>query len=798
MPGPFGPLFDIASALGPHVEAVLNAQAPHDQIFRAVLSALQNAPGPNVLVGEDAHWTDEATLDLVRFLGRRIGTTRTLLIITHRDDTIDPYHPLRRVLGDLVSEPGVSRMWLPSLSRDAVQTLASDTNFDPAHLYERTGGNPFYVAEIVASGGSSIPNSIRDAVLSRAAQVSTESRSILDIAATLGTAIDLELLAEVAGVPIDDAVDECLGAGLLRTLGDGIAFRHDLTRDVFLSLLSPPRRRGIHRRILKILEQQPSSTVELAHLAHHAEESRDRDAVLRYAPAAARHSASFGAHREAAAQYARTLQFAQGLSEVELADLLEARSYECYLTGQIDNAILDRMRAVELRSGDPLKLGDSLRWLSRFCWFAGHNADARRHAQAALELLEPLPPGPELAMAYSNLSQLCMLANDSVNAMRWGERAIELATALDNQPILAHALNNVGSARSVEDHENGLAQILEGARIARDCGLHDDVSRALTNVAWMSLEHYELKDAAQYIDEGIEFTSERDLIGMETHLRSLRAQLRLARGEWDAAALDAEFAASHPGSVVPTLIVANTILGLLLARRGERGDEELDIAEHHALMTGELQRLGPLRAARAEAAWLAGNLDLAATEAEKEFANALQARERWLAGNLALWMHRGGRVIEDTSQLAEPFALEINGDGRAAANIWKACGLPIEEARALERVGDEQSLREALTIFDRLGAKPDSSRTIRSLREAGVKQIPRGPRPETRANAAQLTARELEVLRLVTTGLSNREIADRLFLSARTVGHHVSAILAKLDISNRAGARARADELDLL
>jgi DNA-binding CsgD family transcriptional regulator/tetratricopeptide (TPR) repeat protein len=798
MPGPFGPLFDIASALGPHVEAVLNAQAPHDQIFRAVLSALQNAPGPNVLVGEDAHWTDEATLDLVRFLGRRIGTTRTLVIITHRDDSLDPYHPLRRVLGDLVSEPGVSRMWLPSLSRDAVQALASDTDFDPAQLYERTGGNPFYVAEIVASGGRSIPTSIRDAVLSRAAQISTQGRSVLDIAATLGSAIDLELLAEVAGVPIDDAIDECLAAGLLRPLGDGIAFRHELTRDVFLSLLSSPRRRGIHRRILKSLEEMPAATVELAHLAHHAEESRDREAVLKYAPAAAKHSARYGAHREAAAQYARTLRFAQGLPDSELADLLEARSYECYLTGQIENAITDRIRAVELRADDPLKLGDSTRWLSRFCWFAGRNADAHRHAQAALELLEPLPPGPELAMAYSNMSQLCMLANDAVNAIHWGERAIALATELNNQPILAHALNNVGAARSVEDHDGGLRQILEGARIARDCGLHDDVSRALTNVAWMSLEHYELEDAARYIEEGIAFTSERDLIGMETHLRSLRAQLRLSRGDWDAAALDAGFAANHPGSVVPTFIVANTILGLLQVRRGERSDDALDIAEHHAMMTGELQRLGPLRCARAEAAWLANDPERAAIEAEKEFANALRVRERWMAGNLALWMHRGGRVVEDTSQLAEPFALEIDGDGRGAAAVWHERGYPIEEARALESAGDEQSLREALAIFDRLGAKPDSARVIRSLRDAGVRQIPRGPRPQTRANAALLTARELEVLRFVTTGLSNREIADRLFLSSRTVGHHVSAILAKLEISSRSAARTRAEELGLL
>jgi DNA-binding CsgD family transcriptional regulator/tetratricopeptide (TPR) repeat protein len=802
LPGPFGGLFDIASALGPDVETLLKSQAPREQIFRTVFDALRSMPVPNVLVGEDAHWTDEATLDLVRYVGRRIGGTRTLFIVTYRDDSIDAYHPLRRVLGDLVNESAVSRMWVSSFSVDAVRSLAGGTGIDPNELHARTGGNPFYVTEIVGAGDTAIPTSIRDAVLARASRISLDGRAVLDAAAAIGLVFDPELLEEVVGVPIDRATDECLAAGMLRSTGNGIAFRHALTREVLYESISPSRRRGLHRRILEILEENPMYTADDAQLAHHADEARNGTAVRRYGPAAAAHAAGFGAHREAAAQLARTLRYIQGVPNDELAELLEARSYECYLTGQLDDAIADRTRAIQLRrdEGNLVRVGDDLRWLSRFHWFTGRTAEASELAQSALELLETLQPGPELAMAYSNLSQLEMLAYHGPEAIQWGERAIELATKFDNQPILAHAYTNVGSARASigDEYEEGCRLIEQGAQIARAHGLHDDVSRSLANLSWTAIEHCDQPRADRFTQEGIEFTSDHDLIGMELYIRALRSWLRLGQGALDEAEHLANALLDRYGAVTPTLIVANMVVGQARAHRGEDPSDALEEALRLAEKTGELQRLGPVRAARAEAAWLMGDPELAAAEAEHEIAYALCSDQRWLAGKLALWMHRGGRMIDDVSGLAEPFALEITGDGAAAAVIWRERGYPIEEARALAGTGVEEHLRTALAIFDRLGARPDLARTIRALRSAGITQIPRGPRPGTRANAAGLTARELEVLQLLTLGRSNKEIADELFLSARTVGHHVSAILSKLDISSRAEAHARAEALNLL
>jgi DNA-binding CsgD family transcriptional regulator/GTPase SAR1 family protein len=800
MPGPFGPLIDIAEALGPDVVAVLNTHSTHDVIFHTVLGALRNAPVANVMIAEDAHWSDEASLNLLRFLGRRITSTQTLLVVTYREDDVDPFHPLRRVLGDLVNESAVSRMWVPPLSLESVRRLAAGSGIDPDALHQRTGGNPFYVTEIVAAGGVEVPATIRDAVLSRASRISNEGRALLDAASALGPTIEAELLEKIMDVAVDDAIEECLASGMLRASGEGVIFRHALTRDVLLSSMSPSRRRGLHRRILAALETEPLYANDLARLAHHAEESRDTNAVLRYARAAAENAALYGAHREAAAQYARALRFASAIEKDELAELLERRAYECYVSGTHEDAIAEQTRAVAIRESlnDPIKHGDSLRWLSRYNWFTGRNDESERYAHAALDVLESQPPGPELAMAYSNLSQLRMLSREADEAIRLGEKAIDLATQFENQAILVNAMTNVGTSLASRGSESGYHMVEEAARIARAHGLHDDVSRALANLACDCLDQCNLARAEEYIAEALDFTADHDLIGMELYLQMRKAQLDLERGNWTTISERASTVANNPSAVVPTRIVANTVLGQVRARLGESPWQALDEALAYATRTGELQRLGPVRIARAEALWLSGQNDLAAAEAAFAFDQALAAKLPWMAGNLAIWMFRGDRPVPSIDQIAEPFALEISGDGHAAAAIWRTRGYPLEEARALAAMGEESSLRDALAIFEQLGARPDTARAVRALRDAGVTQIPRGPRPSTRANAANLTARELDVLERITMGQSNREIADALFLSPRTVGHHVSAILAKLDITSRAAAHDRAESLGLL
>jgi DNA-binding CsgD family transcriptional regulator len=796
-PGPLGPLIHIAPALGLPADLLLEPGVTRERLYQQILAAL--AAGPAILVGEDAHWSDEASLNFIRFLGRRIGELPALLIVTYRDDELGPRHPLRLVLGDLAAAPGIRRMTLPRLSLDAVRVLATDHDVDPDALYELTAGNPFFVTEVLAAGGTELPPSVRDAVLARAARLSPEGRSVLDAAAVIGMHAEPDLLDAVIGGPTEAWVEECLAVGVLQPAGDRLAFRHGLAWRTIRAALSPARRIALNRRALAMIEQDPRLRRNLTRLAHHAEEAGDRDAVLTYAVAAARQDGALRAHREAAAQYARALRFADHLPPDERAELLECRSYECYLTGLLDDAIAERQAALELRrvSGDRLKEGDGLRWLSRLHWFAGQNAEAERAGRAALAVLDGLPPGPELARAYSNQSQLRMLSRDTADAVAWGERAIALAERLGETEILAHALNNVGTAKLNVEDEDGRVLLERSLALARRHGYEDHVSRALTNLAWPALGNYRLSQAENLLTEGIVHTTEHDLDAMGAYLLAGRALLRLRRGDWSDALEEARAVERRSTATAVTRIVALTVLGLVQARRGEPPPAALDEALALAERTGELQRLGPVRAARAEAAWLAGDAARAAAEARAALADALRQRDRWLAGELALTLHRAGERNLPEDGLAEPFALQIRGGWQSAAVLWHELGCPLEEARALV-AGDEAAVREAWATFDRLGARPDAAMASKRLRALGVRQIPRGPRPATRANPALLTPRELEILALIAEGKPNREIADRLFLSPRTVGHHVSTILGKLGVRTRADAARAAVGHDLL
>jgi DNA-binding CsgD family transcriptional regulator len=390
-----------------------------------------------------------------------------------------------------------------------------------------------------------------------------------------------------------------------------------------------------------------------------------------------------------------------------------------------------------------------------------------------------------------------MLSRDVAEAVAWGERAIALAEQVDETEVLVHALTNVGTAKLNVEDEDGRALLERSLALARRHGYEDHVSRALANLASAALAHYQLASAERYLDEGIAHTTEHDLDAMGGYLLARRALLWLRRGDWPGA-LEEACAVERRAAATPlTRIVALTVLGLVQARRGEPSSAVLDDALVLAERTGELQRLGPVRAARAEAAWLAGDHPRAAAEARAALGEALRQRDRWLAGELALTLRRAGAADLPDDGLAEPFALQLRGEWQAAAAWWQQLGCPLEAARALAN-RDEAAVRRAWDTFDRLGARSDAAMASKRLRALGARRIPRGPRPATRANPALLTPRELEILALVAEGKPNREIAARLYLSPRTVGHHVSAILGKLDVPTRADAVRAAVGLDLL
>ena len=804
-PRPLGPLADVAPALGGRLDQLLREEAPREVLFSALLERLLDARVATVLVIEDVHWADEATLDLLRFLARRLGAAATLLVVTYRDDEVGPLHPMQLVAGDLASSALVRRLRLAPLSRQAVAVLAGPHGVNPGALYETTGGNPFFVTEVLAAGDAAIPATVVDAVLARAARLTPAARKVLDAAAVVAPPVETWLLVEAAGAA-PAHVDECVAAGMLQGQAGGVGFRHELARLAVERALAPGRRADLHGRALAALLTRRGAAPDPARLAHHADGAGDGLAVLEHAPVAARRAAALGAHREAAAQYARALRFADGLATAALAELLERHSYECYLTDQLDQATASRERALgcwrALR--DRRKEGDTLRWLSRLAWFEGRNADAERAGREAVELLEGLAPGPELAMAYSNLSQLAMLAGNTDEAVAWGGRAIGLAEQLGQTEILVHALNNVGTAELLASRPTGRPTLERSLALARAHGLEEHVARAYTNLCSVALDQREYVLAARYRDEGIRYCAERDLDTWRLSMLEAQAQSDFEQGRWTAATRTVEIVLRDPRTAPVSRINALTILGRVRARRGDPGVwPPLDEALALGTGTGELQRLGPVAVARAEAAWLEG--DPAAARAVVEDALDLAEQTRsysWLAGELAFWLWRlGGPDRLPTGGLpdgvAEPFALQMAGVWAAAAARWRALGCPYEAADALADSDQEPPLRVALTELERLGARPLGAAVTRKLRELGVRGLARGPRPATRVNPANLTARETEVLALVTEGLRNADIARRLFVSPKTVDHHVSAILAKLGVRTRGEAARAATRLGI-
>jgi DNA-binding CsgD family transcriptional regulator len=788
-PRALGPLHEMALELGGELRERLET-GDRPGAFAALLRELGHAGRPTIAVFEDVHWADEATLDLLKFLGRRIQRAPALLVLTYRDDELGPTHPLRSVLGELPSRH-VQRLRLLPLSVGAVESLARGSGRSPEELHAVTGGNPFFVTEVLAGDGADVPASVRDAVLARLARLSPQARAVLELVSVVPARAERRLVDETLG-PEPAVLEECAASGELRLGERSLAFRHELARRAVLDSLGPVRLPALHARVLQALAAREPGCVPVEQLVHHAEAAHDAGAVLRFAPAAARRAAALGAHREAAAHLRVALGHAEALAAAERAVLLEAAAYELYLTEQIDAALELRLQAARLWRGlgEPESEGRNLRWTSRLLWFLGRRAEANRRADEALALLEPLQPGRELAMARSNRAQLHMLAHETQLAIEQGTRALELAETLSDVEIQAHALNNVGSALQRIEPEAGRRQLVRSLELALEHELHEHVARAYTNLSGGALASRDLPTAEQDLRAGIEYCVERDLDSWSWFLTASRARLRLLQGDWDAAARDAQTVLRGSHGVVVTRQPALTVLGLIRARRGDPGAAEaLDEARALALGSGEPQLVYPIAAARAEAAWLRGEREQIRAEAEAGYAAARALGPSFAAGELAYWMRQGGALEPAAESAAGPYASMLAGRWEEAAGGWLRLGCPYERALALSG-GDDEAQRAALGIFEDLGAAAAADALRRQMRGRGVEGVPRGPRASTRQNPAGLTRRQMEVLALVAEGLGNAAIAERLCVAPKTVDHHVSAILAKLELRSRTEAAA--------
>ena len=788
-PRPLAPLHDIARQTQGALLAAINSAANRDDIFAAALDELERAQ--TLVVFEDMHWADEATLDLLKYFGRRIHRTRAMLAITYRDDEVGPRHPLRSVIGDL---PRASRVEWRSRRFQSPRSRS---------WRERPGG-----LEGPARHHGRQP-ALRDGTIDRSRRYRADYR------------------ARCRGWPRGQAVTRVTryrGAGIRRawpgrTLADrtrsasgsrgnrGMSeHRHGAVARTarwpigtssyaaqWRTLSSQPRKQLLHARVLEVLAVR--SGISAARLAHHADGARNAEQVQRFAPIAAAQAASVGAHREAASHYKLTLRYPKDLAPEEHAHLLDQLSYELYLTSQHELAIESRRSALEIwrTLGARAKEGDALRWLSRLSWFAGRREEADHYGAEAVAALESLAPSPGLAMAYANRAQLDMEAHETDSAIAWAQRAINLVEPSANGEILSDALNTRGTARLIAGDPLGWGDLERSLQVALAGGFQGQVARAYTNLCAMAVSRRQYGQGAAYLRQGLEYCERYDLDSWWLYLTAYSARMKFEQGDWSGASDDAEAVLRHSRATPVTRIPTLRVLGHLRIRRGDP-DASGPLEEAHALAGTilELQRIGTLAAAHAEAAWLAGDSAGVIRAVQPAYELTRQRKDPRMKGELAAWLWRAGALREAPTDIAEPYALEISGDWRDAAQVWNELGCPYEHASLLALHGNEVERLEALTIFERLGAAPAAHALRKQMRAQGVRGVPRGSRPSTRNNPHGLTRREAEILALLSEGLRNAAIAKRLFLSTKTVDHHVSAILTKLGVPSRAQAIATA------
>jgi DNA-binding CsgD family transcriptional regulator/tetratricopeptide (TPR) repeat protein len=769
-PRPLGPFRDIARQVWP-------AGGPLTvvDLRERLLDWLRGEPVP--LVVEDAHWIDAASADVLRFVGRRIAATGGLVVVTFRDE-LGPDHPLRPVLGELATVDGFARIDVPALTASAVAGLVAGTAVDAAEAHRLTGGNAFLVDQLVRGGGVTV--SVRDAVAARVARLAPGARELVELASVIPFRAPVALLGAAW-----DRIDDAVTAGLLQVDGPVVAFRHELVRLAVEDGLLPGRMRALHREVLD--RMSVVEDVEPAVVAHHARGAGDARLARDCERTAGERAAALGSHREAAQHFRRALVAPADEGRAtpdELSDLWLALSRAEYLIGHDRPALDAARRAVALRpeGSDPLRRGAAVCWQGKASVL---EADCRRLVTAAIAILEPLGRTAELAAAYALMATNRMLDRDLPAAVAWAERAIALAGEVGDTESVVVALQASGTARVLSGTDTSAAELLEAVRLAGAAGLTGELGRAWANLVSATGEARLYRLSTEVADQALAHFMARDVDTFFDYARAWHARVVFEQGRWAKAAdTTDDLLAGRPITAI-TELTATTVRGRVRVRRGDADpwgplDAALRLAE-----AGSVQRVAPVAAARAEARWLAGTPDDGTDGLRRGYQLALDRSHGWAVGELGLWMWRHGLLDALPDVAAEPYRLQVGGDPVAAGRAWQEIGCPYEAADAWADADDPDVVRAALDLFDELGARPGRLRAARRLRELGVRSVPRGPRESTAADPQGLTAREREVLGWLRAGLTDAEIAARLHLSTKTVGHHVSAVLRKTGSRSR-------------
>ncbi|GAA3831867.1 AAA family ATPase [Nocardioides panacisoli] len=793
-PRPLGPLFEIATSVGGELAALARESVERNELFAASVRALDRPDRRAVvMVVEDLHWADEATLDWLSYVARRVGRTRALVIVTYRQSEAARDAVLAGVVGGVASHGSTRRMVLPPLSAEATTRLAVEGGLDPERVFSVSGGNPFYVRELLADPDREVPTSVADVVRARVARHSPAAQRLLAAAAVLSRPATAHLIASVAGVPVAD-IDECVAHGAL-VEGDGrYAFDHELTRRAVERSLPAHQALELHRTAYALLSRDGVGDADHAALAHHAQHADDPRATFDHACAAAREARRFHSTREGAAHLERALEAADriGVDDQVRADLLDELSVLYGLNDSWEDALATNTQVLRIRrrADDAAALCNSMRHRVQCLWRLCQPRAAAIAAAELLALTEATPGTSERAWA---LAYHGFVADDPLDErIAELDDAVRLATELGNAEVVAHAMQTRGFLREAQG-KDGLPEVERALRIARGSRADAQAGRAFANLYELAVIRLRLDEYEWAWAEGVRWCEEHELRTWGLCLDASRAQVLLRRGQVGEAVLLAGRLLAQPASEMNRHhLRLPYVTGRV--RRGSPGIRaELASAREQARASGDPEWLLPILTAVCELAWLTEDDIDVDDELRRAFA-ATAGSHPWQRAELAVALRRLGEDVRRPEEPPSPYAEELRGDHRAAARAWRDRGCPYEAAMALASSGEPAAIEEAVAVFQRLGTEPAAEKARRLLRASGARTA-RGPRRTTKAHPAGLTAREAEVLDHLVDGLTNAEIADRLVLSTRTVDHHVSAVLAKLGVTNRADAVRRAAEL---
>jgi DNA-binding CsgD family transcriptional regulator/tetratricopeptide (TPR) repeat protein len=767
-----------------------------DALLDALLAEMGFAQRPAVVVVEDAHWADQASLDVLRALARRVPALPALLAISYREEELAADHPLWRVVGG-VAGPAVVRLELRGLSDTAVAELAAAAGVDPAPVAAAADGNPFLVTELLAAPGAAVPTSVRHAVLARVSALPPACRAAVERLAVVPAEVPSALLAVLVEDPA--VLEPAERRGIVLSSYGGVRFRHELARRAVEEALPGSRRIALHRRVLAALAD---AGADPSRLVHHAVAVGDDEAVARYAAAAAREATAAHGHREALAFAESALARGDRLAVPESAELHGLAARAAYALNRFGDAGRHADRAVELWDTAGMAstgLGEALLISARLSTLLADPAAARAKAVRALAVLEPLGPTRQLALAHSTIGAQDALQARFDDAVSRLDTALELARRTGAEDVVAHALNYRGVSLASRGDERGLADLRESVELAGRLGHADYATVAAHNLAVILLRSARAADAEPYLELGAAIAREHRLETAAYRIEAQQCYVLLLRGRWAEAERRLRALLDTGGDPGANAVNPLAFLGRLLARRGNPAAAGyVDRAWQLAAATAEDQKIAVAAGARIEWLWLTGNLARVRAEAVRLLEVAVRAQHVFLRAEVLRYLRRAGEEVAPFPGCPAPFAAGMAGDWATAARLWERAGNPYEQALELTEAPDPGTVREGLAILDGLGATAAAGACRRRLRRAGVPGIPRGPRAATRANPGRLTDRQLEVLALLVEGRTNTEIAAQLVVSPRTVDNHVAALLRRLGVRSRREVPGAAAALGLL